>query len=250
MLPIFGAVASALPMILGAVQAGQAAKQNKNRPIYDAPLAAKEALENQKRISSMDKAPGTDMLLNQIRQSGAGATQTVKELSGGSPNSAAAVSDLYAKELGALQGIQGNQEAFKINQAAGLTNALDKYASYQDKGFEYNQNQPYQASVAAKSALTNASMSNILGGAMGSLGTIDQGLQNKEMMKMYQKMLSNGGSVNTTSPSTMIDLGSSTATSPGILQFPQIPSFMGYQQPTNQSGYPFGADINPYIPID
>jgi len=197
-------VAAALPMIMGAVQTGMAAKQNKNRPTYAIPEANRQALEEQKRLAAMKEAPGTGAMLNQIRQQGAAATQNVKEIGGGSAQSAGAVADIYAKELAALQGMQGNQEAFRVQQSQNLVSGLNNYGQLQNQAWDYNQNQPYQQSMAAKSALTNAAMSNMMGGAMGALGTVSANQQNQQMMDMYKQMYgggSNGG----------VQMGSSTA---------------------------------------
>lgn len=182
-------VAAALPMIMGAVQAGVASRQNKNRPTYAVPEAKTQALENQKRLAAMESAPGTSAMLNQIRQSGAGATETLKQLGGGSAAAAGGVSDIYAKELQALQGMQGNQQAFRIGQQSELNRALSQYGDEQNRVWDYNINQPYQQSMAAKSALTNAAMSNMLGGVMGALGTAGAAADNQKMLESWNKYL-------------------------------------------------------------
>jgi hypothetical protein len=184
-------VAAAIPAILGAVQMGMASRQKKQRPTYDIPSAQKEALENQRRLAAMEKAPGTDAMLNQIRQQGAAAVQNVKEMTGGSAGAAGAATDIYAKELEALQGMQGNQQNFRLQQQGALNQALNAYGEAENKVWDYNVNQPYQQSMAAKSALTNASMSNILGGVTGALGTYGAQQQNKEMMDFYKSLYKN-----------------------------------------------------------
>jgi hypothetical protein len=181
-------VAAAIPLVLGAVQAGMASRQRKQRPIMDIPSAQKEALENQRRLAAMEKAPGTDAMLNQIRQQGAAATQNIKEITGGTAGAAGAVSDIYAKELEALQGMQGRQQEFRLGQQQALNQALNQYGQAQQGVWDYNVNQPYQQSMAAKSALTNAAMSNILGGVTGALGTYGAQQQNKEMMDFYKNL--------------------------------------------------------------
>lgn len=178
-------VAAAIPLVLGAVQAGMASRQKKQRPIMDVPSAQKEALENQRRLAAMEKAPGTDAMLNQIRQQGAAATQNIKEITGGSAGAAGAVTDIYAKELEALQGMQGNQQQFRLQQQQGLNQALNQYGQAQQQMWDYNVNQPYQQSMAAKSALTNAAMSNILGGVTGALGTYGAWQQNQNRVQNY-----------------------------------------------------------------
>jgi hypothetical protein len=184
-------VAAAIPLVLGAVQAGMASRQKKQRPIMDIPSAQKEALENQRRLASMEKAPGTDAMLNQIRQQGAAATQNIKEITGGTAGAAGAVTDIYAKELEALQGLQGRQQEFRLGQQGALNQALNQYGQAQQGVWDYNINQPYQQSMAAKSALTNAAMSNILGGVTGAIGTYGAQQQNKEMMDFYKSLNKN-----------------------------------------------------------
>lgn len=184
-------ISTALPMVLGLFQAAEARKASRNRPTYAIPPASIEALENQRRMAAMPKAPGTDAMLNAIRQSGAGATQSVKELSGGSPQAAGAVTDLYAKELNALQGQQGNQQAYSMQAGQLLNGALNKYADEQRMQWDYNINQPYQSAVATKSALTNAATSNILGGAMGALGTYQASKDNEAYLAMLKQIYSN-----------------------------------------------------------
>lgn len=196
-------VAAAIPLVLGAVQAGMASKQKKQRPIMDIPSAQKEALENQRRLAAMEKAPGTDAMLNQIRQQGAAATQNIKEITGGTAGAAGAVSDIYAKELEALQGMQGRQQEFRLGQQGALNQALNQYGQAQQNVWDYNQNQPYQQSMAAKSALTNAAMSNILGGVTGAFGTYGAQQQNKELMDFYNNLNKNQqvqGGINTAAP--------------------------------------------------
>jgi hypothetical protein len=181
-------VAAAIPAVLGAVQMGMAARQKKQRPIYDIPQASKEAMENQRRLAAMEKAPGTDALLNQIRQQGAAATQNVKEMTGGSAGGAKAATDIYGKELEALQGMQANQQQFRLQQQQNLNQALNQYGQMQQQAWDYNVNQPYQQAMAAKSALTGAGLANLTNAATGTLGTIGAAQQSEKMMDFYRDL--------------------------------------------------------------
>lgn len=218
----------------------------------DVPSAQKEALENQRRMAAMEKAPGYDAMLNQIRQQGAAATQNIKEITGGTAGAAGAVTDIYAKELGALQGMQGAQEQFRLQQQQGLNQALNQYGQAQQQVWDYNVNQPYQQSMAAKSALTNAAMSNILGGVTGALGTYGAQQQNKEMMDLYKSMYGQGVQKGVNTAANQMPSGFlSNAT--GVLgNQNQSYSFMGpywnTQQPQQQNFW--FQTTNPNIPLD
>jgi hypothetical protein len=78
-----------------------------------------------------------------------------------------------------------------VQQSQNLVSGLNTYGQLQNQAWDYNQNQPYQQSMAAKSALTNAAMSNMMGGAMGALGTVSANQQNEAMMDIYKKMYEN-----------------------------------------------------------
>lgn len=240
-------VAAAIPLVLGAVQAGMASRQKKQRPIMDVPSAQKEALENQRRLAAMEKAPGYDAMRNQIRQQGAAATQNIKEITGGTAGAAGAVTDIYAKELGALQGMQGAQEQFRLQQQQGLNQALNQYGQAQQQVWDYNVNQPYQQSMAAKSALTNAAMSNILGGVTGALGTYGAQQQNKEMIELYKSMYNQNKSLTP---------GQNTAAvAPSNLDWSQmaasqIPNYNQQLQFSPIQANPWFQTTNPNIPLD
>lgn len=189
-------LSSLIPAGINAIKSGvQKHQQNKlarqdnaKRPQYTIPAAVLQATNNAKYQASQTQLPGQGLIQQQINQQGAGALSNLKDASNNGAALGSNIAKIYRTGVDAENqlGIAGANN-YNNNQAM-LRAQLGQLGNYQQYGFDYNQNQPYQANVGAQSALREGSFRN-LSAAGNDIGAVGSGYANYLMMQQ----LANGG---------------------------------------------------------
>jgi hypothetical protein len=148
-----------------AVQKGQLNQFAKvERPKYNIPQGVLDAVNQSKYLASMRELPGQNLMEARLGQNTAKGIAEMRNVAANPADLASNVAKLYGSQNDAMNniGIQAGQNW--MGQQGRLNQVLQNLGHYQDKQFEYNQNQPYQAAKAAESALRQASYENLYSG--------------------------------------------------------------------------------------
>lgn len=152
-----------------AVQAGTGIAQtirsknilkNLQRPVYEIPKEATEALNTARTLASTNQLPNQVQAEQAIDQSTANALYNINQNATSGTEALAALTGVYGNDMAAKNQLSGNAANFAQSQNQNLMNQLNQYASYRDKAFDYNKNQPYQQAAMAAQALGGAGMQN------------------------------------------------------------------------------------------
>lgn len=172
---------------LGLYQLGKAAQfAKKPRPNYTTPTAITDNVnlaKNAYGASTMYGLPGEGKILNRLGKSQANSINAINQSQQSPAAMLAGVSSVDANTKNTIAGLGVDAAKFRFNNMnttrSGLMGANNILAQYKDKEFKYNQDDPYQASMAAASALRNGGINNFFGGSAAVLGGLGSGSGNK-----------------------------------------------------------------------
>jgi hypothetical protein len=167
-------------------QANQFAKVE--RPKYNIPQGVLDAVNQSKYLASMRELPGQNIMEGRLGQNTAKGIAEMRNVAANPADLASNVAKLYASQNQGLQDIGMKAGQNWLGQQGQLNQALSRLGNYQDRQFEYNQNQPYQAAKGAESALRQASYENLYSGlsdigstVAGGMSAYDQQTQLNEL---------------------------------------------------------------------
>lgn len=137
------------------------------RPKYNIPQGVLDAVNQSKYLASMRELPGQNLMEARLGQNTAKGIAEMRNVAANPSDLASNVAKLYGSQNQGLQDIGMKAGQNWLGQQGQLNQALLRLGNYQDKQFEYNQNQPYQAAKGAESALRQASYENLYSGITG-----------------------------------------------------------------------------------
>lgn len=172
--PFLAAGLTALPSlaqgIFGAIQAGRGNRlfkqQMANRPQYEIPEEYQKVLSMYQTAMS-GNAPGYSQTLSNIGQAGARARGGLERGAISSNAYGAGVSDLYQKELDAIQNLGIQQEQWKAQQMANVAQAQGALAGQKSTQWELNKYIPWQTETQRAGEMRKAGIENMFGAAQG-----------------------------------------------------------------------------------
>lgn len=160
------ALASAVPAIAqgitGFAQSGKAKNILKDlqRPTYTIPTEATKALSTAKNIASSMQMAGQQNVQQRIDQSSANALYGIEQNATSGAEALAALTGVYANQMGQENQLGANAAMDYERRQQAAQSAMNTYAGWQDKAWDYNVNQPYQDKLNAAQALAQAGMTN------------------------------------------------------------------------------------------
>jgi hypothetical protein len=169
----------ALSLVAPGLQTGLALYQgikaaqfaNKKRPNYTTPTAITDNVnlaKNAYGASTMYGLPGEGKILNRLGKSQANSINAINQSQQSPAAQLAGISSVDANSKNAIAGLGVDAAKFRfgnMNATRGqLMGANNILAGYKDKEFKYNQDDPYQASMAAASALRSGAINNAFSG--------------------------------------------------------------------------------------
>ena len=180
---------------------------NAQRPTYEIPEAYTDALNIYKQRAAQTKMPGQDILEENIQQSSARARTAAERGAISSASYGAQASDIYAKELEAIQNLGIKSAEFQWANQGQLAEAQQMFGTQQEKAQDWNtlgkwttQMNQLESQMGAKTQNANTYLSNVIPGLANFAGT-----------SYYQQMLEQlGGQGDDNQPA----LGSGMLTSP------------------------------------
>jgi len=174
--------------IFGGIQASKANKQfNKllaNRPQYEIPQEYKNILAQyqQARAGNM---PGYEQTLGQIGQLGARTRGAAERGAISSTAYGSRVSDIYQKELDALQNLGIQQEQYKTSMLDKVVGAQAGLGEQKAQQWNLNQNLPWQTEMNRMGEQKQAGLQNLFSGIQSMAG----GLTDLAGTKYYTEAL-------------------------------------------------------------
>jgi hypothetical protein len=183
-------LAKLVPMGINAIKSGVQASQAKKlaqteRPDYQIPEEALQALNQAKYLSGMTELPGQNLMEAKVGQNLSKGVSELERVSTNPSDLASNVAKMYMSGNESINdiGLQAGQQYLR-NQGM-LTDALGTMAGYRDKQFEINEMQPYENNMAAAAALREGSFRN----ASAAGQDLSSGLSGYANMEYYQNML-------------------------------------------------------------
>lgn len=171
---------------LGVYQGIKANKMEKDlvRPTYETPEQINEITNIARRLYGSDM-PGMDAMEQRTKSSTAEALKTAKDV--GTPsNILGSLASVYGSEMKSLEDLGIANAEYSTQMADKLKSALSVEAGYADKEFEYNEADPYSEKAAAISALKEAAIKNVFGGAQNVGSGVYQDDINKKLLESYE----------------------------------------------------------------
>ena len=159
---------------------GGALTNSPERPMYKPPQALSEIVNLASREANATVMPGQAQMQDQVRATTANAMNYVQRNSSNTADALAAASAAQVGENRLLGQLYQQNLNYKDRARARHMQALSSLSQAQNQAWQYNQQQPYENSVAAKSALFSSGMQTT-GDALGGLGAILQA--NKQLQK-------------------------------------------------------------------
>lgn len=190
--PAAGAAVSLMPAALGLIKAYQQQKQIKElekieRPTYEMPEAIKQQLNQSKYLASMSELPGQNLMEAKLAQNTSKGIAQMQNASANAADLSSNIAKLYGAQNEGIQNIGLKATQNYLNQQGQLRNVLSAVGQYQDKEFDYNKNQPYDAAKAAESALRYAAWKNV-SSSVKDLSAAGQGYMNyKNVQNAYNQ---------------------------------------------------------------
>jgi hypothetical protein len=158
------------------------------RPKYNIPQGVLDAVNQSKYLASMRELPGQNLMEGRLGQNTAKGIAEMRNVAANPADLASNVAKLYASQNQGLQDIGMRAGQNWLGQQGQLNQSLSRLGNYQDKQFEYNQNQPYQAAKAAESALRQASYENLYSGITGFANTAAGGVSAYDQQKKLNEL--------------------------------------------------------------
>lgn len=164
---------TAISAIPGLAQAGlgigqliQAKKYEKEkRPTYETPAEVKEATELARREASRGRLKEQDIFEQALSGKLSEGVSALKETSDSPVDIASGITRMVGSQNRALTESAVAAERIQRENVARLQQSLGLEASYTDKGFVYNQYEPYMNAMRAAASLRSAGITNIFQGA-------------------------------------------------------------------------------------
>lgn len=192
----WGAIATGLSTVLNLglgiadrIKANKLQKQwNKlysQRPEYEIPEAYTQALSLYKQRAAETKMPGQNILEENIQQSSARARTAAERGAISSASYGAQASDIYTKELEAIQDLGVQAARFQWQNQAQLGEALQRYGGEQEKAQDWNKLGKWTTGMNVLESQMGAKTQN----ANAYLGNAAAGLANFAGTQYYQQML-------------------------------------------------------------
>lgn len=171
-LAAISAIPSAIQGVVGLTQSAKSKNILKDlqRPTYNIPTEATAALNAAKNLASSNQMAGQTNVEQRLDQASANAMYGIEQNATSGAEALAALTGVYSNQMGQENalGLNAAQDYQRRQQAA--QSAMNTYAGWQDKAWDYNTNQPYQDKLSAAQALGEAGMRNKYEGLKGVVG--------------------------------------------------------------------------------
>ena len=209
-------ISAALSAIPGAIKLGtsikdmlQASKIEKENQWkdYEIPGAQTEALNLARNTAMNKQLPGQARIENNIGANAATGARNIMESGGSSAERVAGISGMYNNNADVLKNLGINAAEMNLQNERNLQNELHSYAGFQDKAWDINQYQRYQAAAEKAAALRNSSKQNLYGASKDILSPVVASISNQNPIAGVMGSAGGGSNTNGTNRPSLADYG-------------------------------------------
>lgn len=222
--PIALSALSSVPNWIAGFKQNQQAKElekSLQRPDFEIPEAAKQALQSAQNQAGMTRLPGQSAVEGSLNQNTANQLDTIERMGPGGATSLNAAGQVYGGQQKATTDL-GIAAAGNWNQnQANLQNQLGRMGEWENQQWNWNERLPYENQATAIRALNEGSMRNfdsgakdLFGGAANiAMGAYVQNNQSQMMKDWLTGLAKNSGTTTNTGTTT-------TDNTPPVVQQP------------------------------
>ena len=180
---------------VGAWQFGKGRRMEREtvRPEYEIPTEVFEALRSVQGQMGQYELPGQDLIEQNLGESTAGAIRSAREFSASPAAATQAAIQAYSSEMREKRNLGISAATRQDRLKDTYRQVLGLLSEYRDKAFDINEMQPYEASVAAASAMKGAGIQNLLSGFSDVVGVgvnaIDGGMIDRLRESRIQSLI-------------------------------------------------------------
>jgi hypothetical protein len=171
-LPVIGALASAIPSIFRTIQGSRQIREGNqglaglDRPIYEMPEEVQRQLALSGAAYADPSMPGQQMMTDQTTQASSNAIAASREAG----NPFATIASVQANQQAGMQNIGMQAAQFQENQRLQYMKQLQQVAGYRDTEFQMNEFAPYAQKYNEYRDMIGAGNKNLYSGIEGMTG--------------------------------------------------------------------------------
>jgi len=170
---LLASAVSNLPgMVLGGSQLMKSNRMNPVRPEYEIPESEKRALGVAEGLASQTRLPGQSAIEGRLDQTTANSLATIERMGYGGASDINAASRAFGNQQDKETELGVAAAGFNIQNQKNLEGALSRMATYEDKQWQINEQQPFLDDSRAKAALYEGGMENLVGGFKDTAGGV------------------------------------------------------------------------------
>jgi len=205
----------------------------RNRPIYETPEAATQALGLSRQMA-YGEMPGRTYTEERLGRTTAAGVRNIGRMAPSSSAALGAVTDVYGRQLEAERDLGYNAALWRAQMMQNYQAQLGQMAGYQDQAFNLNQWIPYQQQMNELQSQRMVGQQNLWGGIQGLANTASSFMGDVSQLGAMQQMFPQGGNTGTNYiPNVYGRGGSGQAT-------PLTPSIWGTPSMGKQPLYGYG----------
>jgi hypothetical protein len=161
------AIPAALQAGIGIAQGIKGLSMNPERPEYEIPESATEALANAKYVASQTGLPGADIFRSALRENMANSVFNLTQAASSPTQILAGVEKMNQEYANQEQELAMKSAQNYLNNQGVLRSELGAMAAREDQAFIANEYNPWLMDMERKQSLLEGSATNIIGGATG-----------------------------------------------------------------------------------
>jgi len=164
----------------------------RNRPIYETPEAATQALGLSRQMA-YGEMPGRTYAEERLGRTTAAGVRNIGRMAPSSSAALGAVTDVFGKRMDAERELGYNAALWRAQMMQNYQSQLGQMAQYQDQAFNLNQWIPYQQQMNELQSQRMAGQQNLWGGIQGLANTASGFMGDMSQLGAMQQMFPQGG---------------------------------------------------------
>ena len=199
------AIPAAALLIPAAIKAGTGIWQltkgakfaKEERPEFNIPQSAKDALEIAKSTATQRELPGQDIMEANMRSATAGGISRMTEVADSPAMLLGNISKMVSGENQQRNQLGVNAANYYQQNQRSLQSALNQFGQYELQKWQYDEAKPYDEAMRAAAMMREGGLQNISGAVGSAIGGLVGYEQNKEWMDIMRKMYTGTGNTQT-----------------------------------------------------
>lgn len=167
---------------IGQFISGKKAMKDNERPTFEIPEYAQEALGLRKTLAASQEMPGMAQAETALNQQLATGAQLATQTAGTTAEALGAIQNMYANRMAGQNRLFGQAAEYNVQMDEALASELGRMAEWEKMQFDINEMQPFLDKAAMASAMAGTGMQNAFQGLEGVGGAIAGYKMNQEVL--------------------------------------------------------------------